>query len=121
MAQIMGQTEGTFLVCYKGKREAEGEEIRHCVTIDCLRRIAFCNENGVYPFCLSADPRAQETITKHNKLKGLLDVCTITLVYRVLFQVVKRGRVRRVCSVNAPGRPSRTTSGRSISSDALDR
>ena len=90
MAQIMGQTEGTFLECYKGKREAEGEEIRHCVTIDCLRRIAFCNENSVYPFCLSADPRAQETITKHNKLKTLLDCCTITLVYRVLFQVVKR-------------------------------
>jgi len=105
MAQIMGQTEGTFLVCYKGKREAEGEEIRHCVTVDCLRRIAFCNENGVYPFCLSADPRAQETTTKHNKLKGLLDVCTITLVYRVLFQVGKRGagetRVLREC-VRAP-------------------
>ena len=102
MAQIMGQTQGTFLVCYKGEGEAKGEEIRHCVTIDCLRRIAFCNENGVYPFCLSADPAAPETITKHNKLKKALGVCTITLVYRVLFQVGKWGagetRVLRECT-----------------------
>jgi hypothetical protein len=89
MAHIMGQTEGMFLVKYKGRGEAVGEEIRHCVTRCCLRRIAFCNENGVYPFNNHTDPNHDETKTRHNQLKGMLDVCKIECVYRVLFDVTK--------------------------------
>jgi hypothetical protein len=89
MATIMGQKEGTFLVCYNAKtKEKEGEDIGHCVTIDCLRRIAFCNQNGVYPFCLSAK-KGPETADTHNNLRKRLGVRRITHVYRVLFRVDK--------------------------------
>jgi len=89
MATLMGQKEGMFLVCYNAKTKTEkGEDIGHCVTIDCLRRIAFCNQNGVYPFCLSAS-QGPETADKHTKLRKLLGVREIKHVYRVLFRVDK--------------------------------
>jgi len=85
METITGQREGLFLVRYTGAGE-QGELIRHCVAIDCMRRIAFCNQNGVYPFCLSDDGRA-ETPISHTKLKELLGVSKITQAYRVLVAV----------------------------------
>jgi len=85
MQRILGQREGMFLVVFTGNL---CPETRHCVAIDCLRRVAFCNQNGVYPFCLNDDERP-ETSESHTKLNDLLGVDRINAVYRVLVGVDK--------------------------------
>jgi hypothetical protein len=95
LSLFTGQKAGMFLVGYTGVN-ATGGQVSHYIAIDCQRRVAFCNENGVYPFNLAESHQSKkEKATSHKKLKQLLGVKDITCVYRVLIKVNETQRVSK--------------------------